>query len=75
MIPSLVHYIPIVTTAGARLGGAPLAQGTVYLLLSKKTAHTLTAVSRCCMSELAGLLPHLERLPDERAARACCLTL
>lgn len=28
---------------GALLGGAPLAQGTVYLLLSKKTADRLTA--------------------------------
>jgi hypothetical protein len=30
--------------SGALLGGAPLAQGTVYLLLSRKTAHALTAV-------------------------------
>lgn len=30
--------------SGALLGGAPLAQGTVYLLLSKRTAHTLTAI-------------------------------
>jgi hypothetical protein len=29
--------------SGALLGGAPLAQGTVYLLLSRKTAHRLTA--------------------------------
>lgn len=29
---------------GALLGGAPLAQGTVYLLLKKRTAHILTAV-------------------------------
>jgi hypothetical protein len=28
---------------GALLGGAPLAQGTVYLLLKRKTAHILTA--------------------------------
>jgi hypothetical protein len=28
--------------SGALLGGAPLAQGTVYLLLSKQTAHRLT---------------------------------
>jgi hypothetical protein len=28
---------------GALLGGAPLAQGTVYLLLSRRTAHRLTA--------------------------------
>lgn len=30
--------------SGALLGGAPLAQGTVYLLLSRRTAHTLTVV-------------------------------
>src|SRR6185436_1497260 len=30
--------------SGALLGGAPLAQGTVYLLLSRRTAHILTAV-------------------------------
>jgi hypothetical protein len=30
--------------AGALLGGAPLAQGTVYLLLPRRTAHTLTAL-------------------------------
>jgi hypothetical protein len=31
--------------AGALLGGYPLAQGTVYLLLSRRAAHTLTAVT------------------------------
>ena len=30
--------------SGALLGGAPLAQGTVYLLLSRKTANRLTSV-------------------------------
>jgi hypothetical protein len=30
--------------SGALLGGAPLAQGTVYLLLRRRTAHALTAV-------------------------------
>ena len=30
--------------SGALLGGAPLAQGTVYLLLARRTAHVLTAV-------------------------------
>lgn len=29
---------------GALLGGAPLAQGSVYLLLKKRTAHILTAL-------------------------------
>ena len=29
---------------GALLGGAPLAQGTVYLLMKRKTAHLLTVV-------------------------------
>ena len=30
--------------SGALLGGAPLAQGTVYLLLRRRTAHILSAV-------------------------------
>jgi hypothetical protein len=30
--------------SGALLGGAPLAQGTVYLLLPRRTAHILTAL-------------------------------
>jgi len=30
--------------SGALLGGAPLAQGTVYLLLSRRVAHVLTAI-------------------------------
>ena len=30
--------------SGALLGGAPLAQGTVYLLLSRRVAHALTAL-------------------------------
>jgi len=30
--------------SGALLGGAPLAQGTVYLLLGKRTAHVLTTL-------------------------------
>lgn len=30
--------------AGALLGGAPLAQGTVYLMLPRRTAHRLTAL-------------------------------
>jgi hypothetical protein len=30
--------------SGALLGGAPLAQGTVYLLLSRKVAHALTVL-------------------------------
>jgi hypothetical protein len=30
--------------SGALLGGAPLAQGSVYLLLNRKTAHLLTAL-------------------------------
>jgi hypothetical protein len=29
---------------GALLGGAPLAQGTVYLMLKRRTAHVLTAL-------------------------------
>ncbi len=30
--------------AGAFLGGVPLAQGTIYLLMKKKTAHIMTSV-------------------------------
>ena len=30
--------------SGALLGGAPLAQGTVYLMLSRRVAHTLTTL-------------------------------
>ena len=30
--------------AGALMGGAPLAQGTVYLMLKKRTAHILSVV-------------------------------
>lgn len=30
--------------AGALLGGAPLAQGTVYLFMKKRTAHILTGI-------------------------------
>ncbi|MEZ5419932.1 MAG: hypothetical protein R2708_21665 [Vicinamibacterales bacterium] len=30
--------------SGALLGGAPLAQGTVYLMLPRKVAHALTAL-------------------------------
>ncbi|HXH20079.1 MAG TPA: hypothetical protein VNJ07_13460, partial [Chitinophagales bacterium] len=30
---------------GALLGGFPLAQGTVYLLMNKKAAHTLTVIT------------------------------
>lgn len=30
--------------SGALLGGAPLAQGTVYLLLARRTAHLLTVI-------------------------------
>jgi hypothetical protein len=31
--------------SGALLGGAPLAQGTIYLLLSRRTAHRLTLLA------------------------------
>ena len=33
-----------VGVAGALLGGAPLAQGTVYLLFSRRTAHVMAGV-------------------------------
>lgn len=47
-LTSLVGWNPFVFKAwyitGALLGGAPLAQGTVYLLMKKKTANILTVV-------------------------------
>jgi len=45
---TLFGWNPVIFKAwyisGALLGGAPLAQGTVYLLLKRKTANVLTAV-------------------------------
>lgn len=48
--------------SGALLGGAPLAQGTVYLLLSKRTAHILTAllVSYITIASVAVLLSPID---------------
>lgn len=47
-LTTVVGWDPFVFRAwyvsGALLGGFPLAQGTVYLLLRRKTAHLLTAV-------------------------------
>lgn len=44
--------------SGALLGGAPLAQGTVYLLLSRRTAHALsiTLVSFVAIASIAVIL-------------------
>lgn len=39
--------------SGALLGGAPLAQGTVYLLMRKRTAHRLTAALLALVSVAA----------------------
>lgn len=55
--------------AGALFGGYPLAQGTVYLLLSRRTAHLLSAVTGpilvalsvlvlCSPTDMAALEPH-----------------
>lgn len=55
--------------AGALLGGYPLAQGTVYLLLRRRTAHVLSAVTvpvivllsvlvLCSPTDMAALQPH-----------------
>src|SRR5688572_23338597 len=52
--------------SGALLGGAPLAQGTVYLLLSRRTAHVLTAV---LLTFVADRL-HPGRGPSSHRARA-----
>ncbi|OSZ79451.1 hypothetical protein CAP35_14725 [Chitinophagaceae bacterium IBVUCB1] len=46
---------------GALLGGAPLAQGTVYLLLKKQTAHILTIILVCVIL-VAGVLVILSPL-------------
>lgn len=35
--------------SGALLGGAPLVQGTVYLMLKRTTAHLLTAALVLCV--------------------------
>jgi hypothetical protein len=47
---------------GALLGGAPLAQGTVYLLLKRRTAHVLTAalVSFIVIASIAVLLSPID---------------
>ncbi len=42
--------------AGALLGGYPLAQGTVYLLLSRRTANVLTAITVPYMLVMAVLV-------------------
>ena len=48
--------------SGALLGGAPLAQGTVYLLLSRRTAHALTAllVSFVAIASVAVILSPID---------------
>ena len=42
--------------AGALLGGYPLAQGSVYLLLPRRVAHTLTAITVPYMLVMAVLV-------------------
>jgi hypothetical protein len=48
--------------SGALLGGAPLAQGTVYLLLKRRTAHLLTAalVAYVAIASFAVVLAPIE---------------
>jgi len=48
--------------SGALLGGAPLAQGTVYLLFSRKTAHYLSAVliAAICTAAVCVLLSPID---------------
>ena len=41
--------------SGALLGGAPLAQGTVYLLVKRRTAHVLTVVLVAFIAVASGL--------------------
>ena len=62
--------------SGALLGGAPLAQGTVYLLLSRRTAHVLTAMLvGLCRRRVGGRDPVADRLRAGRsriASPAAC---
>ena len=48
--------------SGALLGGAPLAQGSVYLLMKRKTAHVLTAllVGYVAVASLAVMLSPID---------------
>lgn len=48
--------------SGALLGGAPLAQGTVYLMLSTRTAHRLTMalVTYVCIASIAVILSPIQ---------------
>lgn len=52
---------------GALLGGAPLAQGTVYLMLGRRTAHRLTAalVTVIAVASTAVLLAPIDSLKVE----------
>lgn len=52
---------------GALLGGAPLAQGTAYLMLRRRTAHRLTAVlvSLILVASLAVLLAPIDHASVE----------
>ncbi len=57
--------------SGALLGGAPLAQGTVYLLLSRRVAHALTALLLTYVARgHGGGLPVTDRLCRRRDASA-----
>jgi hypothetical protein len=75
-----IHYLPIITTAiavfrlwyiaGALLGGAPLATGTVYLLLSKKKADRIATALISYIAVAAVLVlvtPVLSELADPNA--------
>lgn len=50
--------------AGALLGGYPLAQGTVYLLLSRRTANVLTAITVPFIATTALLVALSPVVPD-----------
>ncbi|MHC5108873.1 MAG: hypothetical protein ACYTHJ_03225 [Planctomycetota bacterium] len=60
--------------AGALLGGYPLAQGTVYLLLRRKTAHILSAITLpviVVLSVLVAMSPtNMEALQSHRPGGA-----
>ena len=69
---SLFGWNPVIFKSwyisGALLGGAPLAQGTVYLLLKRRTAHLLTAalILYVLVASVAVVLAPLELAAVER---------
>jgi hypothetical protein len=72
-VTALIGWNPIVFRAwyitGALLGAAPLAQGTVYLLLPRRTAHALTVLLLTAVA-VAGTFVVLSPLDSAHASVA-----